>query len=272
VGFVILQATPARAAWVARRVGWLFVANCALNSFWLVAFAREWAGMWVSVAVIFAGVLAPLIAIYVRMDPGVPHAAPAALLPRLAGGKRATPPRRVTPAELVFGHTFFSVYMGWGVVACVANVAIALTPRGGPPPALAGASPSAWSIALQLVAALLALAALATRLDAAFVAPIAWALLAIASQQASPEYPGTGDVVACARTLGWLLAAAAAAAAAWRVWLWRTGVTAFAHSVEEGEDGTGAAGGDSSAAVGKGAEHVDGADSMTARLHLGTAE
>jgi hypothetical protein len=285
-GFVVLQALPSRSAWTERVTGrpalFSFLLNSLGNAFWLVTFAAEWGSMWVSVAVIFLFILAPLVALYLRLDIGVP--APYRPLSLLLPGKASSSsssslsapsapsasPRAITWAEFVFAHTFVSVYMGWVCVASIANTSIALTPRGAGAsggPGLAGLSPSAWSVAMQVVAFALGLVVLATRLDAAFVAPIAWALLAIAAQQSSPDWPGDSSVVVTARTLGWTLAVLGGLAAGWRVVLWRQGRTAFARDgpLAEGLEEGG---------VGKGVEGLAGAggDSMSARLTEATAD
>jgi hypothetical protein len=246
VGFIFLQALPSRREWT-RKLGLAFGVNSVGNGFWLVAFANEWGGIWVSVAVIFSLILLPLVYLYLKLDVGVREASPfAGLLSLVRGGGggggvttstiTTSPKRRnITWQELVFAHTFVSVYMGWVTVACVANVSIALTPKnaGATPPPLGGISPSAWSIAMQITAATLALLALLTRLDAAYAGPIAWALIAISKQQSSVDWPGNGDVVACAQTLGWTLVGLCAAAALWRVWLWKGArATQFAKEVE----------------------------------------
>jgi benzodiazapine receptor len=281
-GFVVLQALPSRAAWAEKVAGrpafYPFLVNSFGNSLWLVVFTGEYGKMWVSVSVIFLLVLLPLIVLYLRLDPGVRDYAPISLLHRVArpGAPPSSPPsRRVTWSELVFGQTFVSVYMGWLCVASVANTAIALTPRGAGAsggPGLAGGSPSSWSIGMQIVAASLALAGLATRLDAAFAAPIAWALLAIAAQQQSPDWPGDTSVVVTARVLGWGLVALAGIAAGWRVVLWRRGLTSFAGKGDAGAAGEEEGEGDGGVvAGGKGPKGMMGgggevAESMTARL------
>ena len=84
---------------------------------------------------------------------------------------------------------------------------------------------------MQAVAAAVALLMLARFRDALFVAPIAWALFAIASQQDAGGYPGDARVALAARLLGAALALAAAAAAALRAAACGAGRTKFAPEV-----------------------------------------
>lgn len=227
--------------------------------------------MWVSVGVIFGLILAPLAYLYVKWGVGLAEHAPALTLnkglpwpfvPAVDQDALKTAHRQLTWGELIWAHTFVSVYMGWVCVACIANVSIALTPKNDVMGSWLGLSASGWSIMMQTVAALLAVYVLATRLDAAFAAPIAWALIAIAKQQEQPGWPGDDSVVSTARGLGWTLVGLASVAALYRVWLWRSGVTSFASTYSSSsaecdeqslDNGSGTAGG--------------GGDSMTAPLH-----
>ena len=187
-----------------------FCVNFIANSLWIFAFTRNWGGnLWLSTVVIFLGVLAPLLVLHRRLDIGGP--AP------------------VTFREFVASHCFVSIYGGWLCVACIANVALAATPAGGPAPDLAGLQPSDWSIIMQVVASVVAIAMLARFRDALFAFPVAWALIAIAQQQQSNSgYPGDDRVVLCARVLGGLLFAAIAGVAVYRAAGLVAGRTRFA--------------------------------------------
>ena len=135
-------------------------------------------------------------------------------------------------------------------VATVANIAIALTPRladatqpSGAGPVVLGLGAPAWSVAMMAVAFSLGVAALLLRGDATFCVPIAWGLLAIASQQRSPDFPGSAGVVTAATGLGATLFALAGAAAAARAALLFSGRTRFATAAEASAADEGAEGG-----------------------------
>lgn len=222
---VAWQAAPARWRWEAGRgrcglppARALLCANFAANALWIFAFTRGWGGsLWLSTAIIFLGILAPLLALHARLRVG-------------QGAHAGAPP--VTFSELVAVHGFVSLYAGWVCVACIANVALSATPEGGgPPPALAGLDASSWSIIMMCVATVVALAMLLRFRDAVFAAPISWALFAIAVQQQSDDYPGDARVVLAARLLGAAVAVAALAAAALRVAACVTDRTRFAPEV-----------------------------------------
>lgn len=212
--YSIFQLMPSRRAWAFPH-NVLFLCNYAGNTLWTFAFTGEWGGgLWPSTVIIFVGVMAPLAALHVRMGIG--------------GHSGAA---RATFSELLFAHAFVSLYLGWLVVACVANVSLSLTPRGGPAPSLGGLSPSGWSIIMQCVATALALLVLALRRDVVLVAPIAWALFAIGKQQGSAGiYPGDDSVVLAARSLGSIVVVAGAAVAGLRIYTWISGGSAFAPS------------------------------------------
>lgn len=226
--FAIWQLLPAQRAFAQARVGVWLPINFVANALWIIAFTNEWGAVWVSVGIIFLGILAPLIVTYIKMEVGN-HA------------------RVISAWELVCAHHFVSIYMGWTSVACIANVAVAGTPKFGV--ADWGWSASNWSILMQTVASVLALTALALKQDYMFAAPIAWALFAIASQQKSELFPGDSRVVSCAYALGSIVAVAAAAAAALRVFWWQTKRTPTFARV-----------GDSKGAVGEVVSNEEGAE------------
>ena len=186
-----------------------FIANFVANALWIFAFTQGWGGnLWLSTVIIFLGVLAPLLVLHRRLDVGGPGP--------------------ITFREWAAVHCFVSIYGGWLCVACVANVALAATPAGGPAPVLAGLQPSEWSLIMQVVAAAIAVAMIVRFRDALFVIPVAWALVAISVQQAGRGYPGDERVVLCAKVLGGLLFAAAAAVVLARTAALVAGRTRFA--------------------------------------------
>jgi hypothetical protein len=139
---VLFLAAPSRWRWAVDHVGPFLAINLAANAIWIFAFTSEWAGLWLSVALIFCGLLVPLIVLHRRLSIG-------------------SDLRPATVAEFVCVHLFISLYLGWTCVACIANVAVATTPTGGPAPELLGWGPSTWSIIMQTVAASLAIVMLA---------------------------------------------------------------------------------------------------------------
>ena len=130
--WMIYQVLPARWEWVNHVVGFKMVWNLAANSLWLFAFGNEWGRLWVSVVVIFGGILLPLTLLHHDM--------------RIAYG----PDTHASISEALFGNVFVSLYLGWTCVACIANVAVALTP--GDEYATLGLGAAVWSIVMQLVA------------------------------------------------------------------------------------------------------------------------
>lgn len=122
-----------------------------------------------SVAVIFVGILAPLLLLHRRLHiggnglaKGKAATSAAAALPTgpasaaAAAGVSSPSGPAVTFGEFFTTHVFVSVYAGWVSVACIANVALAGTPVSGPPSNW-GWSASNWSITMQVVASALAL-------------------------------------------------------------------------------------------------------------------
>jgi hypothetical protein len=91
------------------------------------------------------------------------------------------------------------VCAGWTCVACIANVAIAFTPKGDTVADLGlGAAP--WSVIMQCVAVALG-TVLCIRGNWVSAVPISWALNAIRARQRSQSYPGHDAVADCALTL-----------------------------------------------------------------------
>lgn len=217
VANLCLQLQPSRWAWV-RVIGgpWWSLNFCA-NALWIFAFTGAWGGtLWPAQAIITAGILLPLL-----------------ILHRTHRVGDRDPARSPSFAEFWACHAFISIYAGWTCVATIANASLALTPENGPALAeLGGWSASNWSIALQCTAAAVALLMLGLHRDALFVAPIAWALFAIAAQQeVGAPWPGDSRVVLSARILGSALAALAVLVMAARAAAWMAGRTRFAPAV-----------------------------------------
>lgn len=135
------------------------------------AVTQQWGDLWVSVAIIFVGILAPLLLLHRRLHiggnglrAGGKAAAAAAALPQSGSAGAASNVSSASSAAIAgptFGeffttHVFVSLYAGWVSVACIANVALAGTPVSGPPSNW-GWSASNWSITMQVVASALAL-------------------------------------------------------------------------------------------------------------------
>lgn len=237
--FLVYQTYPSRAEWVRESIGWEWATNALWNSAWIVTFATELGRVWVSTVIITFGILGTLLRLYCRLDIGrsgfgVARASAERswVLTAIAG------PRPARPADITFGewlttHTWVSVYTGWVSVASIANISIALTANG----VNLGWTAGNWSVLMQAVGALLALVMLIRRQDVAFAAPIAWALVAIGSQQRSDAYPGGPIASQAGFALGYTVAAAAGVTALYRGWRFYKGVTRFAGAVVDEQAG-----------------------------------
>jgi len=145
-----------------------FIINFLANGFWLICFTNEWGKMWVSVIVIFMGILFPLLMLYRKLHPTFHPLSPVRYLLSRSAWFKITPTTSLidqslslasssstvsTPkstwaimfstspadnnihieslswAQYICYELFVSVYLGWLCVACIANVSIALTPR-----------------------------------------------------------------------------------------------------------------------------------------------
>jgi translocator protein len=169
VAFAIYQALPSqRDKLYHKQIGALFILSNILNSIWL--FLWQYDFITVSVVVMF-GLLASLIAIYVRL--GI--------------GKTKTPLK-----ERLLVHVPFSVYLGWITIASIANVASALVQISWDG---FGLSAETWAIAVLALALIIALAMILTRRDIAYSLVIVWALAGIAiNQNAYPNIVLTAEV------------------------------------------------------------------------------
>jgi translocator protein len=146
--FAVYQAQPAqRENPRLRRIAPLFLLTCAGNIAWIL--------LWHYERVPMLGLLAALIAIYVRLNPWRER------LPLVERWVVALP---------------FSLYLGWITVASLVNVAVVVYDVD---TATWQTNATAWSIALLAVAGVAAAAVGLLRADVAFAGVIVWAAAAI---------------------------------------------------------------------------------------------
>jgi hypothetical protein len=113
--------------------------------------------------ILIFGLLASLIAIYLRLNVG----------------------KSVVPiAERICVQLPFSVYIGWITVASIANVAVALKAAGWNG---FGIASSTWAALVIAVALIITLIILATRRDTAYSLVIIWALFGIMAKQSGRQ-------------------------------------------------------------------------------------
>ena len=140
------------------RISFLFILSCLLNVSWI--FLWQYGLFAYSVVLIF-GLLASLIAIYIRLN--ISHTA-------------------VSLGERICVQLPFSVYMGWITVASIANVAVGLTAAGWNG---FGIADSTWAALVIAVALVITVLIIATRKDVAYSLVIIWALFGIMSKQSA---------------------------------------------------------------------------------------
>jgi hypothetical protein len=153
IGFTVYQALPAqRENARLRRVGYLYALSSALNIIWIFLWHYN---IFVGTIIAMLGLLATLIAIYVRLGIGV---AP------------------VKAAEKWLVNVPFSIYLGWITVATIANASQLLfyLNWGG-----WGIAPQVWAILMILAATIVALLMALTRRDIAYLLVLVWALAGI---------------------------------------------------------------------------------------------
>jgi hypothetical protein len=159
--FAVFQALPdPEKDAIQRRIGWFFALSSVLNIAWLFLWQFEYLSL--SVVLMFL-LLASLIAIYLRLNVG----------------KSAASLR-----EKLAVHLPFSVYLGWITIASIANVAVTLvsvTWDG------FGISPETWATLVVIVALLITLAVVVTRVDVAYGLVVIWALVGIAAEQSGNQ-------------------------------------------------------------------------------------
>jgi hypothetical protein len=153
IGFAVYQALPAqRENPRLRRVGYLYAISSVLNIAWIFFWHYN---VFPATLVVMLGLLASLIAIYVRLGIGI------------------TP---VRSAEKWLVNVPFSIYLGWITVATIANATqllYYLKWSGW------GINPQIWTVIMILAATLVALLMTATRRDIAYLLVLVWALAGI---------------------------------------------------------------------------------------------
>jgi translocator protein len=152
--FVIYQALPSqKGKEFHERIGWLFALSSAANVSWI--FLWQFEHLILAAGMIFL-LLASLILIYLRL--GI--------------GKSEVPLR-----ERLAVHLPFSVYLGWITIASIANVSVTLVSMrwNG-----FGIGPEIWAALVVMVALLISVLVVVTRVDAAYALVIIWALIGIA--------------------------------------------------------------------------------------------
>jgi benzodiazapine receptor len=153
IGFAVYQALPSqRENPRLRRVGYLYALSSVLNIVWLFFWHYN---VFPATLVVMLGLLASLIAIYVRLGIGI------------------TP---VKSAEKWLVHVPFSIYLGWITVATIANASqllYYLKWSGW------GINPQLWAVIMILAATLVALLMTVTRRDIAYLLVLVWALAGI---------------------------------------------------------------------------------------------
>ena len=153
IGFTVYQALPSqRENPRLRRVGYLYAVSSALNIIWILLWHYN---IFVGTIIAMLGLLASLIAIYVRLGIGV------------------TPVRTV---EKWLVNVPFSIYLGWITVAIIANASqllFYLNWNGW------GINPQAWAIIMIGAATIVGLLMTLLRRDIAYLLVLVWALAGI---------------------------------------------------------------------------------------------
>jgi hypothetical protein len=159
--FVVYQALPRnREKPFHGRISFLFILSCILNVSWLFLWQY---GLFAYSVILMFGLLASLIAIYLRLNIG-----------------RAA----VSLREGICVQLPFSAYIGWITVASIANVAVALTAADWN---RFGIDPSIWAALVLAVALIITLLVIVTRKDIAFSLVIIWALFGIMANHSSNQ-------------------------------------------------------------------------------------
>jgi benzodiazapine receptor len=153
IGFAVFQALPSqRENPRLRRAGYLYALSSALNIVWLFFWHYNF---FPGTLVIMLGLLATLIAVYVRLGIGV------------------TPVKTV---EKWLVNVPFSIYLGWITVATIANASqllFYLKWNGW------GINPQLWAVIMIAAATVVALLMTLTRRDIAYLLVLVWALAGI---------------------------------------------------------------------------------------------
>jgi hypothetical protein len=155
LGFAVYQALPAkRERPFQKQIGWLFVASSVFNIAWLFSWHY---GVYALSVVMMVGLLATLIAIYLRLNIGRPN-------PSLPA------------AEKLLVQAPFSLYLGWITVATIANIASFLVYLDWDGFGIAGPT---WSAIMISVAVVVAGVLLVNRRNLAYAGVLVWALFGI---------------------------------------------------------------------------------------------
>lgn len=179
--FAVYQALPAqRTNQRIAAITPLFWLSCVLNVLWLVTWHYE--VLWLNV-LIMLGLLASLIAIYIRLRPG-----------------RA----RASLVEHWVVDVPFSIYLGWITVATIVNITVVLYAAGW---SGSGIGADVWAAVLLGVGALIAAYIGLRNNDAAYPAVIVWAFLAVAQKHANVQLVQTAALLAAGVAAVVLLAA-----------------------------------------------------------------
>ncbi len=129
---------------------WFFI-SCLANATWILAWHHRMVGL---ALILMLVLLTSLIAIYTRLYIG----------------------RVVRPAEKIWVHLTFSIYLGWITVATVANITAWLVDLGWSGAPLSEVS---WAAIMVAIAAALGMRLVRTRRDIGYGLVIIWALFGI---------------------------------------------------------------------------------------------
>lgn len=159
--FVVYQALPnEKVKEVRGKVDWLFIINNFLNIIWLLLWQLEY--LFLSVVIMFL-LLTTLILIHLNLGIGK---------------------FKVQLREKIAFHLPFSVYLGWIIIASIANVAATLVSINWDG---FGISPETWAIITIMTALLITILVLLMRKNTAYGLVVIWALLGIAVKQSSNQ-------------------------------------------------------------------------------------
>lgn len=186
IAYLIYQALPAqRNNAQLNKIGWLFVATNVFNALWLLAFQYF---QFVLSMVFMLGLLASLLAIYVRLDIG---GAP------------------VSRRDKWLVHVPFSIYLGWITAATIANATYVLTDLGWNG---FGLGNEVWAVIMLTVTGIVAGFMVLSRRDIAYGLVIVWAVGWIAARYWNSAFTTTAYAAA-------LVAAVVALLVAYRIFV-----------------------------------------------------
>ena len=139
-----------------RGVSYLFILSSVFNIAWLFLWQYDYI---VASVPLILGLLASLIAIYLRLD---------------------VSKSKAPLSEKIWVHLPFSVYLGWITIASIADVSSALVSLNWNG---LGIAPAAWAELVIVVALIITLTMLGTRRDIAYGLVVVWALAGITANQ-----------------------------------------------------------------------------------------